>query len=91
MLTSEDPAVAASTEQYASALADRVQPGGLLGDELRRQVALAAASAPRRAILDQVEQPLAERHEAVDIAKLREAANDLTAALLVDIAVQRRG
>lgn len=91
MLTSEDPEVAASTEQYASALADRVQPGGLLGDELRRQVALAAASAPRRALLDHVEQPLAAFHEAVDMGKLREAANDLTAALLVDIAVERRG
>ena len=57
----------------------------------QRQIALAAARSPRRAILAEIEQPVAERHEAVDIAKLRSAANELMAALVADIAVDRRG
>ena len=92
MLTSEDPEVAASTEKYAYALAKRISASGdTMSDALRREIAIAAASAPRRTVQDEIEQPVADRHEAVDIGKLRSAANDLTAALLVDIAVDRRG
>ena len=92
MLTSDDPEVAASTEKYASALAERIDAAGdTISRDLRREIAVAAALAPRHMILDEIEQPVAERHEAVDVGKLREAANDLMAALLVDIASDRRG
>ena len=92
MLTSDDPEVAAGAEKYACELAERISGSGVsMSDELRRQIALAAARSPRRAILAEIEQPVAERHEAVDIAKLRSAANELMAALVADIAVDRRG
>ncbi|MFT4216603.1 MAG: MDR family MFS transporter [Micropruina sp.] len=92
MLTSDDPDVAAGAEKYACELVDRVTASGAsMSEELRLQVALAAARSPRRAILDEVEKPIAERHEAVDIGKLRGAANELMAALIADIAVDRRG
>ncbi|MFT3862322.1 MDR family MFS transporter [Micropruina sp.] len=92
MLTSDDPEVAASTERYACALADRVSAAGdTMSDELRRAIAVAAASAPHHIVLDKIEKPVLERYEAVDIGKLRLAANDLMAALLVDLAQDRRG
>ena len=92
MLTSDDPAVTAETEKYACALADRVgSSGDTISHELRREIALAAAFAPRQVVRDAIETPVADRHEAVDLAKLRTAASDLMAALLVDIAVDRRG
>ncbi len=92
MLTSDDPEVAAGAERYACELARRVgELGVLMSEELRRQVALAAAQSPRRAILEEIEKPVAERHEAVDIGKLRSVANELMAALIADIAVDRRG
>ena len=46
---------------------------------------------PVEVVRDAIETPVADRHEAVDLAKLRTAASDLMAALLVDIAVDRRG
>lgn len=92
MLTSDDPDVAASTEKYACALADRVGVAGdTISDELRRQIAVAAATAPRGVVLDEIEEPVADRHGAVDIGKLRTGANELMAALLVDLAKDRRG
>ncbi|MCW3158206.1 MDR family MFS transporter [Micropruina sonneratiae] len=91
MLTSEDADVAAATEKFAGALADRVSHSGdTMSDSLRRRIAIAAAEAPRQVVLDEIEQTVAERYEAVDIGKLRTAANDLTAALLVDVAADRR-
>ena len=92
MLTSEDAEVAAAAEKYACALTDRISHSGdTMSESLRRRIAIAAADAPRHVVLDEIEQPVAERHEAVDIGKLRTAANDLTAALLVDVAADRRG
>lgn len=92
MLTSEDPDVAASTERYACALADRVRSGGdTMSEDLRRQIAVAAATAPRGVVLDSIERSVADRHEGFDIGKLKHAANDLMAALLVDLATDRRG
>ena len=92
MLTSEDPDVAASTERYACALADRVRASGdTMSEDLRRQIAVAAATAPRGVVLDSIERSVADRHEGVDIGKLKHAANDLMAALLVDLATDRRG
>ncbi|MFT4297296.1 MAG: MDR family MFS transporter [Micropruina sp.] len=91
MLTSDDAEIAARSEKYACELTKQINGAGVsMSDELRRQIALAAAHSPRRAILDEVEKPVAERHEAVDIAKLRSAANELMAALIADIAVDRR-
>ena len=92
MLTSDDPEVAASTEKYACALAERIgDAGDTISEALRREIAVAAAISPREMILDEIEQPVADRHEAVDIGKLRTGANDLMAALLVDLASDRRG
>lgn len=92
MLTSDDPDVAASTERFACALADRVSAGGdTMSEDLRRQIAVAAAMAPSAVVLDDIERTVADRHEGVDIGKLRHAANDLMAALLVDLASDRRG
>ena len=92
MLTSDDPDVAASTERFACALADRVSAGGdTMSEDLRRQIAVAAAMAPSPVVLDDIERTVADRHEGVDIGKLRHAANDLMAALLVDLASDRRG
>lgn len=92
MLTSDDPDVAASTERYACALADRVRSGGdTMSEDLRRRIAVAAATAPRGVVLDSIERSVADRHEGVDIGKLKHAANDLMAALLVDLATDRRG
>lgn len=92
MLTSDDPEVAASTEKFACELAARIgSAGDTISEELRREIALSAALAPLHPRVDELEQPVAERYEAVDIAKLRDGANDLLAALLVDIAKDRRG
>lgn len=92
MLISDDPDLVAGVEKYACELGDRIDATGVsMSEELRRQIALAAAQSPRRAVLEEIEQPVAERHEAVDIAKLRGAANELMAALITDIAVDRRG
>ena len=76
----------------AGALADRVRSGGdTMSEDLRRQIAVAAATAPRGVVLDSIERSVADRHEGVDIGKLKHAANDLMAALLVDLATDRRG
>ena len=92
MLTSDDPELVAAVEKYACELTHRVsETESAISEELRRQIALAAAQSPRRAVLEEIEQPVAERHEAVDIAKLRNAADELMAALITDIAVDRRG
>ena len=62
-----------------------------MSEDLRRQIAVAAATAPRGVVLDSIERSVADRHEGVDIGKLKHAANDLMAALLVDLATDRRG
>ncbi len=92
MLTSEDPDVAASTEKYACALAKRISDAGdTMSDDLRRQIAFAASTAPRQIVAEEIEATVADRHEGVDVGKLRLAASDLMAALLVDLATERRG
>lgn len=92
MLSSEDPDVAASTEKYACALAKRISDAGdTMSDDLRRQIAFAASTAPRQVVAEEIEATVADRHEGVDVGKLRLAASDLMAALLVDLATERRG
>ena len=92
MLTSDDPEVAASTEKYACALTRRISDAGdTMSDDLRRRIALAASTGPRQEVADTIESTVADRHEAVDVGKLRLAASDLMAALLVDLAGDRRG
>ena len=91
MLTSDDPEVAASTEKYACALTRRISDAGdTMSDDLRRRIALAASTGPRQEVADTIESTVADRHEAVDVGKLRLAASDLMAALLVDLAGDRR-
>lgn len=92
MLTSDDPEVAEAGERYACELTGRISAGGVsMSEDLRREIALAAAHSPRPEILAEVEQSVAERHEALDMAKLRSATSELMAALVADIAVERRG
>jgi len=92
MLTSEDPDVAASTEKYACALAKRISDAGdTMSEDLRRQIAFAASTAPRQIVAEEIEATVADRHEGVDVGKLRLATSDLMAALLVDLATERRG
>ena len=61
-----------------------------MSDDLRRRIALAASTGPRQEVADTIESTVADRHEAVDVGKLRLAASDLMAALLVDLAGDRR-
>lgn len=92
LLITDDPSVAKVAEREAAALAERASAEhGLLSDRLRRQIAIAAAMVATPVVVGEIEPATAERHEAVDVGRLRSAANDLTAALLVDIAVSRRG
>ncbi len=90
MLTTEDPTIAADAERYACEVAAAAAgKGGLLSVELRRELAALAAEADRDHVLSTQEVRVAERHEAVDLTKVVEAANELGAAFIVDVG--RRG
>lgn len=92
MLTSEDFTVTATAERYAAEVAARAgRSGGLLSEALRKDIAVLAADAERASVLHSVEVPVAERQQAVDIEQLRAAANDLSAAMIVDVCAARRG
>lgn len=91
MLTTEDPEVAADAEQAAFTVASKDhRDGGVLGEELRAELAVAAAELGEETVLGEVETTVAQRYETVDITRLRHVSNDLTAALLVDIDRRRR-
>lgn len=90
MLRSDDPDVAAEAERFACAVADRAaRDGGLLPPDVRKDLAVVAARMDRREVLTTVEPTVAERHAAVDVARLFQAASELNAALLVDSAGDR--
>ena len=90
MLLSEDEAEITEAESAAAALADLAdRPGGLLGDELTWELAVAVSRSDPHRTLTTVETTVAERCEGVDFVKLRKAIDDVNAALLVDLAVAR--
>jgi EmrB/QacA subfamily drug resistance transporter len=87
VLTSDDPQEAAAAERYAVELGRRAAAeGGLLSAPLRRDLAVQAAERRREEVLSQIEPTVAERHASVDVAQVRQAATELSTALLVDVA-----
>ena len=90
MLTTEDGQLAASDEKFAVEVGDlTARRGGLLSRALRADLAVAATLAQRPAaeVLEGPEPTVAEKYEAVDVSRLQVAGNELTSALLVDLAV----
>lgn len=89
MLTTEEGSEVAELEKYGVEVARRASgKGGILGDELRRELAqrvAAVTTADQERVLGSRETTVAERFEAVDIDKLRQASHDLTNALLLDL------
>lgn len=90
MLTSEDSEKIASAEKFAIAIAERAsRPGGILEDPVRNELAALAAQRDREQVLTTVEPTVAERFAGVDVDKLRQASQSLTAAFLVDMHLGR--
>lgn len=89
MLTSEDADEVAELEKYGVEVAHRAaRKGGVLGEEMRRELAVRAGEVTRASheqVTAGIEPTVAERFEAVDIAKLRQASHDLTNALMLDL------
>lgn len=91
MLRSDDADEAARAERFAAEVAARAaRPGGLLPEDVRKDLAVTAARMDRRQVLTAIEPTVAERHAAVDVGRLFEAASELNAALLVDSVDERR-
>ncbi|WP_207473200.1 MDR family MFS transporter [Tessaracoccus sp. SD287] len=91
MLTTEDPEVAADAEQAAVVVAAKDEKkGGVLSEELRAELAVAAAEHCDEKVLAEIEPTVGQRYQALDITRLRHVSNDLTAALLVDLDRRRR-
>lgn len=87
MLTSDDDQQVAVAERYAVELGRRAAAeGGLLSEALRQDLAVSAAERTREEVLSSIEPTVAERHAAVDLAQVRQAASELSTALLVDLA-----
>ena len=92
MLSSDDEQEAAEAEKYAVELGRRaLAEGGLLSDQLRQDLAVRAAVRARQEVLSSVEPSVQERHSAVDLTQVRQAATELSAALLVDIGAETLG
>ncbi|WP_420176884.1 MDR family MFS transporter [Luteococcus sp. OSA5] len=89
MLTTEDPEQVVELEKYGVEVGHRAsRKGGILGEELRRELALRSArisEANHETVLTSAEPTVAERFEAVDVRKLREASHDLVNALMIDL------
>lgn len=85
MLTTDSPEEAAAAEAGAVAVARAAaREGGLLSADLRKDLAVVAARAERARVLGEVEPSVDERHEAVDVARLFQAASELNFAMLAD-------
>ncbi|GGK72588.1 MDR family MFS transporter [Ornithinimicrobium pekingense] len=86
MLTSDDEQAVTDAERYAVELARRAGgEGGLLSEQLRQDLAVRVAERGGDAVLTSVEPSVAERHAAVDLDQVRQAATELSAVLLVDV------
>ena len=87
MFTSDDLDQVAAAEGYAVELAGRVStPGGLLSEGLRQELAVKAAERAPQEVLSSIESTVEQRHAAVDLSQVRQAATELSATLLVDLA-----
>lgn len=84
MLTTSDPDVMAEQERFAVEVAHRAGDG-ILSPELRQELAV-RASEGHSGVLDEIEPTVADRYEAVDLEKLRQASSELVATLLIDVA-----
>lgn len=85
MLTTDSPEEAAAAEPGAVVVArSAAREGGLLSADLRKDLAVVAARAERARVLGAVEPSVDERHEAVDVARLFQAAAELNFAMLAD-------
>ena len=85
MLTTDSAEEAAAAEGGAVEVARRAaREGGLLSAGLRKDLAVVAARAARAQVLGTVELSVDERHEAVDVAQLFQAASELNFAMLAD-------
>ncbi len=90
MLATEDDAAAADAEKFAAEVAAKGErPGGVLSDDLRKELATLAANADRDSVLGGVEPAVTQRYESVDITTLAQVGSDLAAALLVDVEQSR--
>ncbi|NLE97256.1 MAG: MFS transporter [Propionibacterium sp.] len=87
MLSDDDPQVAAAKEKYAAALATFAkQPGGILSDGVRQELAVRAAAAKsREEVLGAFEPAVVTNNEAVNVADLHEAVGDLASVLVLDL------
>ena len=85
-LTGENAVEVAEAERFAVALGDRATRGStVFSEELRQRL---AAEALRFSVDDpagDTDDPVLERHRALDLDAVRTASNALTAALLVDL------
>ena len=87
MLGSDDRSLVVAAERYAAAL-DRAaaKPGGILSDDIRKEIAVrVAADKERDEVLTTVEPAVTADYDAVDFRRLRNATNDLTTTLLLDL------
>jgi EmrB/QacA subfamily drug resistance transporter len=90
MLTSDDHEQVTKAERYAVELGRRAgAEGGLLSEALRQDLAVRVAERERADVLTSIEPSVAERHAAVDLGQVRQAATELSAVLLVDVAGPR--
>ena len=86
MLASDEPEEVAAAEKYAVELGRRAAAeGGLLSERLRQDLAVRATLGADAEVLASIEPTVQERHSAVDLAQVRQAATELSAALLVDV------
>ncbi|SNV20821.1 Multidrug-efflux transporter 3 [Dermatophilus congolensis] len=86
MLITEDSAEIMRNEPYAVELSKLTnRPGGVLGEELTSEIALAASRLEAHTAATKTEPPHAPQAEGVDIRKLRKAVDTVNAALLVDL------
>lgn len=90
MLTSDDDEQVTTAERYAVELGRRAAAdGGLLSEALRQDLAVRVAERERTDVLTSIEPSVVERHAAVDLTQVRQAASELSAVLLVDVAGSR--
>ncbi|TRY18370.1 MFS transporter [Tessaracoccus rhinocerotis] len=92
MLASDDAREIVAAEKFAAALARAsAQKGGVISDDLRKEIAVrVAANKDRSEVLGSFEPSVTEDYVAVDVNQLRYATNDLSTVLLLDLAATRK-
>lgn len=88
MLSAEDAETVINSEKYAAALAKAAaRPGGILSEEMRKELAVRVTHKDRAQVLSGYEPAVTDSYEAVNLADLREATNDLSTVLVLDLTV----